>query len=428
MLSKPHQQLLSRFARLRYSPWVLLSDVELAELSNSGSLNGGSPDPTPVEASNKTKERPRDPIPHLRYFRHLQQNQPTLPPIERFGQGYQDYLQSPLQPLTDNLESITYEVFEKDPIKYEWYERAVAAALKDVAELLDKPRELIVGVVGAGRGPLVTRALQASEQTGILVQCWAVEKNPNAFVLLQQKSITDPLWKGRVNVVKSDMRHWKGPVVSDTTCYVDILVSELLGSFADNELSPECLDGVQHVLHTDHGISIPQSYSAHLTPISTPRLHGDLLGRPGSVLWEIPYVVMLQQFDFLCMQATSDAQSTPDIKEAWSFSHPLPSAILDHSRGRAGGNSDAGGVCGGDGSNEHNARSCKLTFQAEEPGVCHGLAGYFETVLYKGSSSKIELSTDPVTMEEKSKDMISWFPIFFSLKVSILHSPISCLC
>lgn len=28
----------------------------------------------------------------------------------------------------------------------------------------------------------------------------------------------------------------------------DILVSELLGSWGDNELSPECLDGAQHLL------------------------------------------------------------------------------------------------------------------------------------------------------------------------------------
>lgn len=28
----------------------------------------------------------------------------------------------------------------------------------------------------------------------------------------------------------------------------DIFVSELLGSFGDNELSPECLDGAQHLL------------------------------------------------------------------------------------------------------------------------------------------------------------------------------------
>ncbi len=29
---------------------------------------------------------------------------------------------------------------------------------------------------------------------------------------------------------------------------VDILVSELLGSFGDNELSPECLDGAMRFL------------------------------------------------------------------------------------------------------------------------------------------------------------------------------------
>ncbi len=36
----------------------------------------------------------------------------------------------------------------------------------------------------------------------------------------------------------------------NTSVYLqgDILVSELLGSFGDNELSPECLDGVQPFL------------------------------------------------------------------------------------------------------------------------------------------------------------------------------------
>jgi len=36
-------------------------------------------------------------------------------------------------------------------------------------------------------------------------------------------------------------------------------VSELLGSFGDNELSPKCLDGAQRFLKPD-GISIPSSY------------------------------------------------------------------------------------------------------------------------------------------------------------------------
>ena len=228
-----------------------------------------------------------------------------------------------------------------------------------------------------------------------------MEKNPNAFVLLQRRSATDPLWKGRVKVVKSDMRHWSGPTSANTTIKADILISELLGSFADNELSPECLDGVQHVLHPEHGISIPQSYSAHLTPISTPRIYSDLLSRPGVEKWELPYVVMLHQYDFLSTNAGAEEALSANVRDAWRFSHPLPAAILEHSRRRAGGYHDAGGWTGGDGSNEHNARACSLSFCCNEPGVCHGIAGYFETVLYASSSETIELSTNPQTMEEK---------------------------
>lgn len=45
-----------------------------------------------------------------------------------------------------------------------------------------------------------------------------------------------------MTVVSCDMREWKAPEKAD------IIVSELLGSFGDNELSPECLDGAQHFL------------------------------------------------------------------------------------------------------------------------------------------------------------------------------------
>ena len=134
--------------------------------------------------------------------------------MERFGVGYQDYLQAPLQPLTVNLESVTYEVFEKDPIKYEWYERAIAKALSEwVAE--KKPtssgdERVVLAVVGAGRGPLVTRAIRASVEAGVDIQVWAVEKNQNAFVHLQRQNST--VWGGAVNLVQSDMRSWKGPL------------------------------------------------------------------------------------------------------------------------------------------------------------------------------------------------------------------------
>ncbi|KAM3424636.1 Protein arginine N-methyltransferase [Cercospora zeina] len=435
VLDKGHQQLLSKFLRLKFAPWVLLADVDPIE-AGSDALEQSVPEPTPAEAaSTASKSKSADALAHLRYIRRLQQTQPARPQVERFGQGYQDYIQSPLQPLTDNLESITYEVFEKDPVKYEWYERAVAAALRDIrAKLGDDKRPIVCAVAGAGRGPLVTRVLRASKSTGISIVPCAVEKNPNAHVLIQRRNTIDPLWNKQVLVYKSDMRSWPGPTIDGEVNKVDILISELLGSFADNELSPECLDGVQHVLHPDHGVNIPQSYSAHLTPIHTPRLHSDLLSRSGEEKWELPAVVMLQQYDDLCrdprrkdgqMQSVVFPELAPEIKDAWVFSHPTPVAIIAHASHRAGGTLDAGGFTGGDGKNEHNVRTCHTKFAAQHRGVCHGLAGYFESILYAPEDRgllPIELSTNPITMDQKSKDMISWFPIFFPLKTP-LHVP-----
>ena len=424
VLSRSHQQYLTQFMRLRQTPWILLGDVDPID------VNSGTPatvaDPTPAEAANSVTAQ--DPVSHLRYLRHLQQTQPVRAPIEKFGQGYQDYMQSPLQPLSDNLESVTYEVFEKDPIKYDWYERAVALALKDLSAKVGG-REIVVAVVGAGRGPLVSKALLASKSSGVKIKAWAVEKNQNAYVHLQRRNIIDPLWNQNVTVVKTDMRAWKGPVINGTVRKVDILVSELLGSFADNELSPECLDGVQHVLDSDYGVNIPQSYSAHMTPIATPRLYNDLLNRGGSEKWEIPYVVMFQQFDFLSLQAGDDQTAVADVQDAWVFSHPVPTAVLEQAEARRGGSAEhggAGGAVGGDGSNEHNSRTCKVKFSIQNRGICHGLAGYFESVLYASTGGeKVELSTNPITMEAKSCDMISWFPIFFPLKVRLRDRPIS---
>lgn len=465
VLSRAHQWFLFRFARLRTSPWLLLSEIgslpgiddpEMIMSYSTGHLSPATAEdadpanePTPAEAAQikkkaaKTSSSSNDPTPHLSYLRYLQRNQPPKSQIEQFGGGFQDYLQSPLQPLSDNLESITYEVFEKDPIKYAWYERATAQALKDWHSQKKSTSSdngaVVVAVVGSGRGPLVTRALNASVSSGVPVKVYAIEKNPNAYVLLQRRN--RDTWGGRVTVVKTDMRAWKGPTLPDGTFgKVDILISELLGSFADNELSPECLDGVQHVLNPQHGISIPSSYTAHFTPLATPRLWQDIHSRSNGVdpnAFEIPWVVMLSQFDYLsttteetksAKQLTDgtkmnsfnlEAPLAPIVKTAWEFCHPLPSSVLAQAALRRGGSAvgGGGGFIGGDGANEHNYRDCRVSFPIREQGVCHGLGGYFETVLYSGSEGPVELSTNPVTMDAKSKDMISWFPIFFALKV-----------
>lgn len=57
---------------------------------------------------------------------------------------------------------------------------------------------------------------------------------------LQQRQAMD--WGVKVQLIFGDMR------VIDVPEKADILVSELLGSFGDNELSPECLDGASRFL------------------------------------------------------------------------------------------------------------------------------------------------------------------------------------
>lgn len=460
--------------RIRNAPWILLTDVgsipEPGKPNSSTTVaNGWEPSgeaagpssfaPTPAEASqiwpqDSRKSENLGPTPHLEYLRYLQRKQPPKTLLQRFGAGYQDYLQSPLQPLTDNLESITYEVFEKDPVKYDLYYQAIAQALIDWREQ-GKPASgpngrIVVAVVGAGRGPLVTKALLASKSEGVPIDMWAVEKNPNAFVLLQRHN--EERWGNCVNLVKSDMRSWKGPLrrtaapssgyighwppsrdedgnpviseerystASPTTAQIlnhgpiDILISELLGSFADNELSPECLDGILPLLNPTHGISIPASYTAYLTPIAAPKLHADILARKftDKEAPNTPYVVMLHAIDYLSNTSRPNASSiatdsssipasVPNILPVWSFSHgpmePIPASL----------------------ENTHNTRQARLNFNLRDRAVCHGLAGYFEATLYPG----IELSTNPLNMDEKSPEMMSWFPIFFPLKVCLPHS------
>lgn len=65
-------------------------------------------------------------------------------------------------------------------------------------------------------------------------------------------------------------------------------------------------------------------------------------------------------------------------------------------------------------SNNHNIRSAVLNFYIPHAVTLHGFGGYFETVLY----GDISLSIHPDTKDSKSPNMLSWFPLFFPLKVN----------
>lgn len=230
-----------------------------------------------------------------------------------------------------------------------------------------------MAVVGAGRGPIVDRALHAAVKIpGINLKIYAVEKNPNAIITLSKRKVE---WMDRVTVINSDMRDW------NPTEKIDIVVSELLGSFGDNELSPECLDGVQRVLSAT-GIMIPTRYDSYLAPISSPRLYESIKAYKETKNYETPFVVKFDQVDEL---------AEPLL--VWTFAHPTSNRKNQNS-------------------NLHNERYSKLKFKIRSTSLMHGLGGYFEAVLYKD----IKLSILPST---HSPGMFSWFPIYFPI-----HNPL----
>jgi protein arginine N-methyltransferase 5 len=59
---------------------------------------------------------------YFQYLLYLWNQKSSLSEQELQEAPYLDYLQAPLQPLMDNLESQTYEVFERDPVKYKSYQ------------------------------------------------------------------------------------------------------------------------------------------------------------------------------------------------------------------------------------------------------------------------------------------------------------------
>lgn len=84
-------------------------------------------------------------------------------------------------------------------------------------------------------------------------------------------------------------------------------------------------------------------------------------------------------------------------KGIWTFHHP--------NREEIDGDSDPL-------HNYHNVRRQSTRFHAKENGMLHGIAGYFDSVLYKD----VMISIHP---ETHSPGMFSWFPIFFPLRTPI---------
>mmetsp|Transcript_3808 Transcript_3808/g.5844 ORF Transcript_3808/g.5844 Transcript_3808/m.5844 type:complete len:407 (-) Transcript_3808:99-1319(-) len=309
--------------------------------------------------------------PYLQYIAFLKEKRPALTEASISEAPFRDCIQAPLQPLMDNLESQTYEVFEKDPIKYTQYQSAITEALRDTPP----SKRTTIMVVGAGRGPLVKAALQAAKNANRKIKIYAVEKNKNAVTTLRNLVITEK-WVD-VEVIPSDMRQWKAPQEAD------ILVSELLGSWGDNELSPECLDGAQKYLKKPGGLSIPSAYTSYVAPVSSHKLWHTIKGLGDPKMLETPFVVKLHNYHQISGE-----------KECFHFIHPNQSIDKRNP------------------SVADNSRFKKISFAIKNSCTLHGFAGFFQANLYKG----ISISIAPSSFSE---GMFSWFPLFIPVRVPI---------
>jgi len=370
-------------------------------------------------------------VPYLQYIRHLRQRpeiaQILDSPEASLEEPYLDQLQRPLQPLADQLEFQTYETFEKDPVKYLQYQKAILAVLRNgVATIQGNPSQtrITIMVVGAGRGPLVRVALAAIAELGtpLNFHIYAVEKNPSAVIYLESLARYDASWKNAVTVVHSDMRQLDPHKLGNAQA--DIVISELLGSFGDNELCPECLDGLIGTgVWKDTTVSIPSSYTAYLAPVSSMKLHsearaqsffpakptsGGLDSAPMGVqcAMETPYVVR-----------THAASQTHPEQRCWSFAHPPVKRDKERTCHLVFQPDPTHGAGSGSGYGPYDPALAAIaqsmsTADAGSISV-HGLVGSFEAILYSGGGEEITISTRPKSF---SVGMFSWFPLYFPLK------------
>lgn len=291
-----------------------------------------------------------------------------------YSYAYEDLLQVPLQPLINDLDNNIYAVFEQDPIKYQQYEKAITKALTDKAK--DGITDILtICVVGAGRGPLVNASLKASDNAKVPVKVYAVEKNENALHVLNYNN--ENYWHNLVTVVGADIRTWK----FEKKC--DILVSELLGSFGDNELSPECLDGAQKFLKDD-GISIPSSYTSYLSPLQSQTLFSNMK--------MFKYTTAIDS-----QHENAEQLYVVNMRNMYIIAPAQPLFTFDHPRNDLENNND---------------RYATLTFDIKQDCNLHGFAGYFNAILYKD----ITISIEPSTF---STGMFSWYPAYIPIKSSI---------
>lgn len=433
---------------------------------------------------------------YVQYIQHIRTSKPEIISLldtiysQEKEIDYLDQLQSPLQPLKDHLMNLTYEVFEQDPIKYKQYQYATQTCIEDIIYyntttisssssngfLRLQDDTIIVLVVGAGRGPLVSaccrayRIVKMNKERIPKLKIYAIEKNPSAILYLNSMLYSShndqqhPWYDIDVTIIHEDLRYINKE--KHVNGYIaNIVISELLGSFGCNELSPECLNELlihNTICQNNYTLNIPYLYNSYITPISSTKLYQQILQQqlyPSSTqhnnivgyqqAYETPYVVRphhtSQMYpEQLCWSfqhghtfdnnnnttASTATNNTTTTKDSSSLEREAVITFFDDDNNTTK-NYHYYGASLGCGYNPINDMVATKCLQDSTVGnnnndytlpcwILNGFLGTFTTLLYESKrlNRSILLSTAP--NHDFSKDMFSWFPLYFPLNEPIL--------
>ncbi|KAI0983726.1 hypothetical protein GJ496_008284 [Pomphorhynchus laevis] len=324
------------------------------------------------------------------YVLHLKEKCESLTVVQAHQTEFEGLILEPLQPLKDNLESAIYETFEADKAKYSKYQEAISRAIADI-KLLTPPNEdkpIIVFVLGAGRGPLVDCVIEAANINKANVKITAVEKNLGCIsVLISKYKYSEFPSVENVHIAEADIRTWQ-----PTGGLANIIVSELLGSFADNELCPECLYNVERLL-TEDGICIPESHASFIAPVHATRAYSNLCSMPNAnenqstnsqqtSNKEVPWVVVIE-----------DCALIDQPQKVFEYFYPKTEDCSLN-------------------------KFASLNFQntTNVDMLITGFGGYFNSKLY----NDVSISIVP---GQQTNAMTSWFPMLFPLNNPVVVKP-----
>ena len=162
---------------------------------------------------------------------------------------------------------------------------------------------------------MILSSLKAAAATKRDIVIYAIEKNPNA---VQALYVLHKLfhWGENVKIVEADVRVYKPEY------YSDIILSEMLGSFGDNELSPECLIGAQRFMLCG-GLFVPRDSTSFMCCcMSLPIYRNVTLNKDNdSQISKMKYSLE-NSFEMMYVVKMHSAALLSDTQPVFTFHHP----------------------------------------------------------------------------------------------------------